>query len=171
VLNPTGSFCRDPLRTYHGAHVYFSAWAELFILPGEQDYFNPTFYARNNKLHLEARYNYEDYSTASLWAGRRFLFGKEVKFVIVPMVAVVFGNTNGAAPGLELEIMYKEVLIFIQKANTFSMSTRPTAISITSTVRWPIDPYKPIRFGMVVQRTRLFESELELQRGFFADTT
>src|SRR5690242_12110555 len=49
----------------------FSALAEVFILPDEQDYFNPTFYARYNNLHLEARYNYEDVNTASLWAGRR----------------------------------------------------------------------------------------------------
>src|ERR1044072_7283523 len=72
----------------------FSAWAEMFIIPGEEDFFNPTFYARHKSLHLEARYNYEDRNTASLWAGHRFKFGKGVKFVFVPMGAIVFGNTN-----------------------------------------------------------------------------
>jgi len=56
----------------------FSAWADVFILPDEPDIFNPTFYARTDKLHLEARYNYEDMNTVSLWAGRRFLFGESV---------------------------------------------------------------------------------------------
>src|SRR5438477_11948161 len=78
----------------------FSAWAEMFIIPGEKDFFNPTFYARHKNLHLEGRYNYEDMNTASLWVGRRFRFGKEVEFVFVPMAAVVFGSTNGMAPGL-----------------------------------------------------------------------
>src|SRR6187402_2947737 len=87
----------------------FSAWAEVFILPEESDFFNPTFYARHKNLHLEGRYNYEDMNTTSLWAGRRFKFGKPVTFVLVPMAAVVFGNTNGMAPGLEMEIMYKKV--------------------------------------------------------------
>ena len=63
----------------------FSAWAEMFIIPGEKDFFNPTFYARHKNLHLEGRYNYEDMNTASLWVGRRFRFGKEVEFVFVPM--------------------------------------------------------------------------------------
>src|SRR5436189_4969454 len=76
----------------------FSAWAEMFIIPGAEDFFNPTFYARHNSLHLEARYNYEDRNTASLWAGHRFKFGKGVKFVLVSMGSVVFGNTNGLAP-------------------------------------------------------------------------
>ena len=84
----------------------FSAWAEMFIIPGEQDFFNPTFYARHKTLHLEGRFNYEDRNTASVWAGRRFQFGKPVEFVFVPMGAVVFGNTNGLAPGLEMEIIY-----------------------------------------------------------------
>src|SRR5262245_46768837 len=59
----------------------FSAWTELFILPDEEDFFNPTFYARSDKLHFEGRYNYEDRNTASFWAGWRFKFGKDVKFV------------------------------------------------------------------------------------------
>src|SRR5690349_10797432 len=84
----------------------FSAWGDFFILPDEKDFVNPTFYARHKNLHLEGRYNYEDRNTASLWAGRRFEFGHSVKFVLVPMAAIVFGNTDGMAPGLEAEIMY-----------------------------------------------------------------
>src|SRR5262245_16843742 len=86
-----------------------SAWAETFVVPDGEDLFNPTFYARHGKLQLEARYNYEDRNTASLWAGRRFRFGGDVRFDVVPMAAVVFGETNGAAPGLEATIAYKRV--------------------------------------------------------------
>src|SRR5947207_13236257 len=43
----------------------FSAWAEMFIIPDEEDFFNPTFYARHKSLHLEGRYNYEDRNTVS----------------------------------------------------------------------------------------------------------
>src|SRR3954454_19901881 len=58
------------------SHWNFSAWAEMFIIPQEEDFFNPTIYARHKTLHLEGRYNYEDRNTASFWAGRRFKFGK-----------------------------------------------------------------------------------------------
>lgn len=114
----------------------FSAWAEMFILPNEKDIFNPTFYARHNKLHLEGRYNYEDLNTASFWAGRTFKFGKGVKFVLVPMAAIVVGNTNGIAPGLEIEVMYKKIDLY-WKASTFLTSKRRKAISSTCIQNWP----------------------------------
>lgn len=146
----------------------FSAWAELFILPGEQDYFNPTFYARHNKLHLEARYNYEDFNTASLWAGRRFLFGKTVRFVVVPMAGVVFGNTNGMAPGLEMEIMWRKFDFYSESEQVFDFTTSENNFYYQyGELAWR--PIHALRFGGVVQRTRLFESELELQRGMFAE--
>src|SRR6476659_2803564 len=95
-----------------GSQWNFSAWAEMFIIPGEEDFFNPTFYARHNSLHLEARYNYEDKNTASLWAGHRFKFGKGVKFVFVPMGSIMFGNTTNLASCIEMEITYKKFYFY-----------------------------------------------------------
>lgn len=150
------------------SHWNFSAWAEMFIIPGEEDFFNPTFYARHEKLHLEARYNYEDRNTASLWAGRRFKFGKGVKFVFVPMAAIVFGNTNGIAPGLEVEIMYKKFDFYSESEHVFDFNTRENNFFYMYS-ELAIRPINPLRTGIMTQRTRVFESERELQRGIFAE--
>ena len=146
----------------------FSAWAEMFILPDEDDIFNPTFYARHKKLHLEARYNYEARNTASLWAGRRFKFGKEVKFVLVPMASIVFGNTNGLAPGLEIEVMYKKFDFYSESEHVFDFNTKENNFFYMYT-ELAIRPINPIRTGLIAQRTKLFESEREIQRGLFAE--
>lgn len=146
----------------------FSAWAELFIIPDEKDFFNPTFYARHKTLHLEGRYNYEDKNTASLWAGRRFKFGKAVEFVLVPMGGVVFGNTNGIAPGLETEIIYKKFDFYSESEYLFDFKTKENNFFYTYS-ELAIRPIKAIRTGLIAQRTRLFESDLELQRGLFAE--
>lgn len=146
----------------------FSAWAELFILPGESDIFNPTFYARHNKLHLEARYNYEDINTGSAWAGRRFKFGQGVKFVVVPMAGLVFGNTNGIAPGLELEVMYKKFDFYSESEHVFDFNSKENNFFYMYS-ELAIRPIKPIRTGLIVQRTKLFESEHEVERGLFAE--
>ncbi|MCU7550472.1 hypothetical protein OCK74_15230 [Chitinophagaceae bacterium LB-8] len=146
----------------------FSAWAEMFFIPGEEDFFNPTFYARHKTLHLEGRYNYEDRNTTSLWAGRRFKFGKPVEFVIVPMAAIVFGNTNGMAPGLETEIMYKKFDFYSESEYLFDFKTQENNFFYLYS-ELAIRPIKPIRTGIMAQRTKLFESELELQRGIFAE--
>jgi hypothetical protein len=146
----------------------FSAWAEMFILPGQEDYFNPTFYARHNTLHLEGRFNYEDRNTASLWAGRRFKFGNPVEFVIVPMGAVVFGNTNGLAPGLETEIMFKKFDFYTESEYLFDFSTSENNFFYMYS-ELAIRPIKPLRTGLIAQRTKLFQTEFEIQRGLFAE--
>src|SRR6185503_2129469 len=51
----------------------FSASVYTYLLPDEGNYAQPTFTVdHDNGLHLEARYNYEDLKTGSLWAGYRF---------------------------------------------------------------------------------------------------
>ena len=102
----------------------FSAWAEVFIIPGEKDIFNPTFYARHRSLHLEGRYNYEDRNTASTWAGRKFEFGEQVEFVFVPMAGIIFGNTNGMAPGLEMEIVYRKFDFYAETEYVIDFKSR-----------------------------------------------
>ena len=151
-----------------GSKWRFSAWAEMFVLPGEDDFFNPTFYARTNTLHLEARYNYEDRNTASLWAGRRFNFGKTVQFVLVPMGAVVFGNTNGIAPGLETEIVYKKLDFYSESEYVFCFETKENNFFYTYS-ELAIRPIRPIRAGMIIQRTKLYQTEYEVQRGLFGE--
>jgi len=146
----------------------FSAWAEMFIIPGEEDFFNPTFYARHKTLHLEARYNYEDRNTASVWAGHRFKFGNGVKFVVVPMGAVVFGNTNGLAPGLEMEIMYKKFDFYAESEYVFDFGSSENNFFYNYS-ELAIRPITPLRTGLITQRTKLFETPREFQAGIFTE--
>jgi hypothetical protein len=77
----------------------FSASAYTFFVPDDDDYVMPTFIADHQWLHLEARYNYEDLQTVSLWGGYNFSRGDRVIFDATPMLGVVSGNTDGIAPG------------------------------------------------------------------------
>ena len=146
----------------------FSAWAEYFIIPGEKDFFNPTFYARSDKLHFEGRYNYEDRNTASFWGGWRFKFGKGVKFVIVPMAGIVFGNTEGIAPGLEMEIAYKKFDLYSESEHVFDFSGKKNNFFYMYS-ELAFRPIKAIRTGIMTQRTKVYETDRELQRGIFGE--
>ncbi|HJS55217.1 MAG TPA: hypothetical protein VJ765_11760 [Chitinophagaceae bacterium] len=146
----------------------FSAWAEYFIIPEEEDFFNPTFYARSENLHFEGRYNYEDRNTASFWGGWRFKFGKGVKFVIVPMAGIVFGNTDGIAPGLEMEVMYKKFDFYSESEHVFDFNTKENNFFYMYS-ELAFRPIHAIRTGIITQRTRLYESERELNRGIFGE--
>src|SRR4029077_18167800 len=77
----------------------FSVSAYTYIVPDSREYVQPTFTADHNWLHLEARYNYEDLDTGSLWGGYNFSGGEKLAWEITPMFGVVFGQTTGVAPG------------------------------------------------------------------------
>jgi len=146
----------------------FSAWTEVFIIPDEKDIFNPTFYARRQSLHLEGRYNYEGRNTVSLWAGRKFEFGTPVEFVFVPMGGVILGSTNGMAPGLETEIIYRKVDFYSESEYVFDFeSSQNNFFYMYSELA--IRPIESVRTGIMAQRTKLIETEREIQRGLFAE--
>ena len=61
----------------------FSADANFYLIP--DDFFVlPILRADNNKLHLEARYNYEDRQTFSGWIGYNFKGGNNLEYTITP---------------------------------------------------------------------------------------
>jgi hypothetical protein len=86
--------------------------------------FNPTFYARHIILHLEGSFNYENCNTVSLWTGRRFKFGKTAAFAVVPMAAIIIGNTNGMAPWVETELAYKKFDFYSESEYLFDFEAK-----------------------------------------------
>lgn len=146
----------------------FSASGYYYFLPEEQNTGTFIGYADHKSLHLEARYNYEDLKTVSAFAGWRFETGKKFQFAITPMVGFAAGNTDGFIPALELEASYKifdlysesEYLIgFTGKDNNFFYIWSELAVT----------PIKSLRTGISIQRTRLYQTNLETQRGIFAE--
>lgn len=71
---------------------------DTYFLPEEEDYLQPTIAADRGRLHLEARYNYEDYRTGSAFAGFNAAGGSAVTWAVTPMVGVSFGRTAAAVP-------------------------------------------------------------------------
>ena len=80
-----------------------------YIIPDDQSYFSPTFRADRKWAHLEARYNYEDLKTGSLWLGYNVSFGQKLVLEATPMVGGIFGNTTGVAPGYLFTLSYKKI--------------------------------------------------------------
>ena len=144
----------------------FSANSYYYIVPGDNSL---TFIATadHKKLHFEARYNYEDDKTASAFAGWRFVANGEAELEVVPMLGIVFGNTNGLAPGLELSASFRKfdfyseseyVFDFSGQENNFLYTWGELAINI-----------KSFRTGLSWQRTLLYQTDYEIQHGVFAE--
>ena len=80
----------------------FSLWTGYSIYRDQENNLLPILYVDHHKLHIEARYNYEDKNTASVFAGYKLSVGNALLFKATPMIGFVFGKTNGIALWLSL---------------------------------------------------------------------
>jgi len=142
----------------------------LYVLANEPNYLQPTLTADRGALHLEARYNYEDRETGSVYVGWNLTFGRSLRFVVTPMLGVAFGRTNGIVPALTLSIDWsvlsfwsqgEYVLDFEGLASSFFYSWNEVGVSNGD---W-------LRVGVVFQRTRVFHTSTEVQVGPFVSVT
>jgi hypothetical protein len=143
----------------------FSASAYTYFAPGIRDYVQPTITADRRWLHLEARYNYEALDAASVWVGYNFSLGEKLLLDITPMFGGVFGSTTGIAPGLRFSLKWWRLELYAEGEYVFN--TRESADSFF--YLWSeltVSPVDWLRAGLVAQRTRAYESELDIQRGF-----
>jgi hypothetical protein len=136
----------------------------LYVLPEETNYLQPTLTADRGALHLEARYNYEDRETGSAFVGWNLSFGEELKLGLTPMLGGVFGRTSGIAPALTLTLEWGPLALWSQSEYVFDLGDSSgsffyawSELSVTGP-DW-------LRVGVVLQRTRAFQTTTEVQGG------
>ncbi len=142
----------------------FTATANLYIL-SDNTYLNPVVSADKNHLHLEARYNYEDLNTGSVFAGYNFHAGDSLEVSFTPIFGGIFGNSDGVASGFLFELNYQKIGISSEGEYFFSSDEKESNFfySFSEIVYSPADW---IWFGIAGQRTRAYKTDLEVQRGF-----
>jgi hypothetical protein len=124
----------------------------------------PVLRADQNKLHLEARYNYEDLKTFSGWIGYNFKGGNEFEFLITPMIGGVAGNTNGFAPGLEFTFGYKGFELYNESEYMFDLKSNIGNFSYT----WTDFSYSFtdwLWLGVSGQTTKIYQEDLLFEKG------
>jgi len=144
----------------------FSASAYTYVLPDDPDYVQPTIAADHGWLHLEGRFNYEDLDTGSAWFGYHFSIGETITLEFTPMVGAVFGNTTGIAPGYKGSLGWG--MLDLSSETEYVIDTGSSADSFLYT--WSelgLTPVDWCRFGLVVQRTKAYKTEFDIQRGVF----
>lgn len=144
----------------------FAAAGYGYIIPDDQSYFSGTLRADRNWAHLEARYNYEDQKTGSVWLGYNLSFGDKLVLDATPMVGGIFGNTTGVAPGYLLELSYKKISLYSE--GEFVFDTKNSSSNFF--YNWNELAYSPsdwLRIGLASQKTRAYQTRLDVQRGLF----
>jgi hypothetical protein len=136
-----------------------------YIVPEGTSYVDPVLTADHNWLHLEARYNYENLRTGSLWVGYNFQVGKTLSLSVTPMIGGIFGRSNGIAPGCEASLTYKKLEASISNEYVFDTSSKADNFYYA----WAQLSFSPVswfRVGAVAQHTRAYQTSVDIQRGF-----
>ena len=138
-----------------------------YLIPDGRSYVSPVLTADRRALHLEARYNYENLETGSIWLGYNLSFGDKLTLDVTPMVGGVFGESNGVAPGYLASLSYRRLSLDTQGEYLFDTEDRSGSFFYN----WSELSYSPaawFRAGIVVQRTKAYQTELDIQRGVLA---
>jgi len=153
----------------------FSLSAYTYIVPDSRDYVQPTLRADHDWLHLEARYNYEDLDTASVWLGCNgsFSWGSEenaLSLDLTAMVGGVFGDTKGVAPGYEFTLAWRKLQLYSELEYVIDADdTSDSFIYTWSELTYSLTDW--LRAGVAIQRTKAYDTDLDIQRGLLVGVT
>ena len=161
-----GKIVTAPSSTADTPGWTYSATAMYYSFRGQDDFTLAVATADRGQLHLEARYNYEALDSGSLFAGWRFSGGTAVIFEVTPILGAVFGQKEGIAPGFEAAAAYGVADFYIEAEYVYDLEVRQDSF----TYAWSelgFTPLEWLRFGLVGQRTMVYQSDRDIQRGFF----
>ena len=138
--------------------------AYLYFVPDDVEYLQPTFSVDHARLHLEARYNYEDLKTASAWVGVNLDAGEDVAFAFTPIVGGVVGRSNAVGIGYRTSLDWRWLAIYGEAELVLDVE----AIEESFFYVWSeltVSPVDWLTVGAVAQRTRTYPTERSSSSG------
>lgn len=141
-----------------------------FFVPDAPDFIMAIVPLDVGLLHVEGRYNYEAQHAGSGFVGLNAGWGEELKLVVTPMFGGVAGDLDGLIPALrftvswwKLELTSESEIVFVlhQSGSTFFYDWSELGIY----------PVSWLRVGAAIQRTHVYQTPLDTQRGAFASGT
>lgn len=134
------------------------------MLQDESDYIQPTLKADRDWLHLETRYAYEDRDSLSFFGGVNVEFGEDVKLAVTPMIGGLVGEVDGIIPALEVDLMIWRFEAYGEAEYVFDLGDSSSKFFYMWS-ELSLRPTEWLRAGMVTQRTRVYRTERDIQRG------
>ena len=136
-----------------------------FISAGESSMLAPVaHYQSKQKWYAEARYNYEDINTFSLYAGRTFSSQRDFSWSLTPMIGGMAGKLKGGSFGLNSECSFKKFAFNSQAQYSVSAETQNDNFFYN----WSELYYQPLDWiytGIAVQHTRVYATNTLVDPG------
>ena len=147
-----------------------SASAYAYFVPDEPNFEMGIGTADVRLLHVEVRYNYEERHSGSAFIGLNTRLDEKVKLVVTPMFGGVAGDLDGLIPALRLTLAWWKLELYSELEIVFALDDGGDSFFYN----WSelgILPVTWLRTGVVAQRTRVYHTPLDTQRGLFVSGT
>ncbi len=121
-------------------------------------------YQSKTNWYAEARYNYEDLQTFSLWAGRTFAKEQAFSYSFTPMLGGMTGKLKGGALGMNMEMDYKRFNFSSQSQYAMLPGNRTSNFFFS----WSEISYRPFSWlygGFSIQHTKVYNCNARLEPG------
>jgi len=112
-------------------------------------------YETRQKWYAEARYNYEDINTVSLYAGRTFSKENDFSWSFTPMIGGMAGKLTGGSFGLNAELSFRKFNLSSQAQYSVSAGTKYDNFFYNWSEFW-YQPRDWIYTGIALQHTRIY---------------
>jgi hypothetical protein len=146
----------------------FSAAVQVYGVPDDRNYAQPSLTADRDRLHLEVRYNYEALDTGSAWVGYNLAGGDRVAWELTPMIGGVFGDVVAVAPGYRGTVSWWKLAFLSEGEYVFGSKDEEerffynwSELTVSPAADW-------WWVGLATQRTRAYQTDRDLQRGILA---
>ncbi len=141
-----------------------------YLVPDEPSFLLFIGTADRARLHLEARYNYEDLYTASAFGGPTFEFGGKLHVVLTPMVGGAVGRSDGLAPAMEATVSWGPLELYSEAEYLFNLhDSADDFLYIWSELSGEVTPW--LALGLAGQKTKVVREEVDIQRALLARVT
>ena len=143
-----------------GQYTYIRSREPFYVSPIVQ-------YQSGSNWYAEARYNYEDVHTYSLYGGRTFSNERTLSYSITPMAGIMWGKLRGGSAALNASVEYKK--FYLSTQSQYSVSTQNLAESFFFS--WSEAGYRPLDWlytGLSLQHTKPRHANALVEPGFFA---
>ena len=139
----------------------------VYFPPDAGNFLQPTLTADHEWVHLEARYNYEERDTGSVWLGYNLSGGRQLEWTFSPMLGAVFGKLSGVAPGYRGSLSWQTLELYSEGEYVID-TANSSASYFYNWSELSLGMFDRLRIGVVVQHTHVYQSKREIQRGVLA---
>ncbi|MBA4167833.1 MAG: hypothetical protein H0X41_09875, partial [Chitinophagaceae bacterium] len=121
-------------------------------------------YTTKNNWYGEARYNYDEAQTFSVYAGRTFSRKGLLSCSATPLLGGLMGKMNGGSVGMNMDLGFENLFFSTQSQYTFSLAQKTNKYFFS----WSELGYQATSWlygGMALQQTNIYQTAGKFEPG------